>query len=248
MRKGTRVPVIKLSAPSSARRASGASKEGSSKEGSSKEGASKEKEGDPRGRTRGLLVTITFLGAVGAACAGTIACQSAVNLDVKYDTKPTEPDGGDASVSTSPGAAPDGGTGSVPGDDGSAPVADASPPPGDELEGCPCDETQGLSCCVSAVGPSFCTTDHARCDGEQGAFYGCFGRNASTESVCCWTGSGALAVTAYASECKDGHQTACTTADDCPSGLQCVTALCGKVKIGACGVAPVCPPGTASGS
>jgi hypothetical protein len=173
------------------------------------------------------LTGFLLLASAGAAA---LACQSAVGLDVTY--QPTAPlpsrvDGG-ASADAYVGASPDGG---------------GSNPQGAELEGCPCDQTQGLSCCVSPVGPSFCTSDQSRCEKEKGAFYGCFGPDWTTESVCCWHGRGALASTAYAAACGDGGVEACTTKADCSHGLDCVTAVCGTTKIGACGIAPECPPG-----
>jgi hypothetical protein len=174
----------------------------------------------------------TAIAVVGALAA--FACQSAVNLDVKY----TDAGASDASA------------------DGQVLLPDGAPDPeqstssvskGEELEGCPCDLSQGLACCVSGVGPPFCTTDQTRCASEKGAFFKCFNPDPTSESVCCWTGSGENALTAYAAECKNGRLTACTTDQACPGGGtgSCHTRACKGVLVGACGVdPPACPPGT----
>lgn len=173
---------------------------------------------------RASVVVITMM----LASALLFSCESAVNLDVKYtgsdasDASAEDPDGADAQPSTS------------------------NVSKGEELEGCPCDQSQGLACCVSRVGPPFCTTDQDRCAREQGAFYRCFGPDPNTESVCCWTGSGEGALTAYAAECRD-RLTVCTTDRACPGAATgaCRTRTCKGVLIGACGAdPPACPPGT----
>jgi hypothetical protein len=170
-----------------------------------------------------------FLGAA-LALVGAAACQSAVNLDVSY----TQPADGGAGSSPD-GAAIDAGLGGA-----SSPAT--TPTVGNELEACPCDQTQGLSCCVSSAGPAFCTTDRSRCDGENGGFYGCFGP--TTDSLCCWHGSGAHSITAYAGKCDDGPE-ACTSSADCSGGKDCLLTECAHVRVGACGQVPTCPPGTA---
>jgi hypothetical protein len=123
--------------------------------------------------------------------------------------------------------------------DDAAPSVD--PPRGNDLEGCPCDQSQGLACCISKEGPSFCTTDQDGCKAEQGAFLRCFGPDLTTESVCCWHGSGAGASTALAAVCDDGPQ-ACTTSAHCAGGVECQLTECRGIKVGACGQTPVCPP------
>jgi hypothetical protein len=150
-----------------------------------------------------------------------VACQDAVNLSVKYNE-----------------LIPDGGTGT------GAVDASLELPPGNELQACPCDQTQGLACCVSSVGPAFCTTDKDRCDGENGAFYRCFGPDPNTDSLCCWHGSGARATTAYAATCDAGPR-ACIRSTDCAPGVDCLLTDCAGTRIGACGTLPTCPPGTA---
>jgi hypothetical protein len=181
---------------------------------------------------RAFVATASALFAVTSAAMLVVACQSAVNLDVKYT------DAGATDASTD-------GSGDPDAQDPEQSTSNVSK--GEELEGCPCDLTQGLACCVSSVGPPFCTTDQDRCSGEKGAFYKCFGPDPSTESVCCWTGSGENSITAYAAECKNGRLTACTTDQACPGGTagECHTRVCKGVLIGACGVdPPACPPGT----
>jgi hypothetical protein len=173
----------------------------------------------------GAVRDLATLGLLAAGAAGIVACASAVNLDVQYADV--------ASGDAGPDAEPD-----------SGPVM--TPPSGaSELEACPCDQSQGLSCCVSAVGPAFCTTDRARCESEQGAFYGCFGPDLTTESVCCWHGTGALALTAFAAVCTAPSVAACTSSVACGAGVECTVVDCGGVRIGGCGQAPTCPPGTA---
>lgn len=170
----------------------------------------------------GVLLVASLLAAGGAG--GVVACQSAVSLDVTYT---------DAGA---PDAKADG-----PPMDGMVETPPSSEK-GTELEGCPCDETQGLACCVSKVGPPFCTTDLDRCNAEKGAFYRCFGPDRNTESVCCWHGSGEGALTALAAVCSGGPE-ACLTNTDCTGGKACKTRDCPQnVKIGACGEdPPACP-------
>src|SRR5262249_1927574 len=132
------------------------------------------------------------------------------------------------------------------GDGGDADPAPVTPAGNNELEACPCDQSQGLACCVSSKGPAFCTTDQGRCDSEQGAFYRRFGPDRSRDRFCCWTGAGAGAMTAYAAECKE-RPTACLKDTHCLGGATCHVRKCAGVEIGACGQdAPACPPGTGS--
>jgi hypothetical protein len=163
-----------------------------------------------------------------AACAtfgALAACRSAVNLDVTYrDASPTA----DAS------------------DDG----GEAGIPPGTQLEGCPCDEAAGFGCCVTSVGPSFCTTDLGQCEAEQGVFMKCFRPDPNTESECCWHGDvvgSSKSQTAYAAYC-DGGPPACATDNDCRNFAQtqrtCLVKLCGTAgpQIGVCGAEGGAPP------
>lgn len=170
------------------------------------------------------LVALAFATTVAVSSLGfaLTACESATNLDVKYD---------DA------GAALEGSKGDAEG----GPVAPGLP----TLPGCPCDETAGLGCCMPAVGTPFCTIDRAVCAAAMGTHLGCVGPDPRTESVCCWhpdTKPGAT--TALASVC-DGGVAACQTNGDCAgTGKPCTTTKCfgGTITIGACATAPpTCP-------
>lgn len=159
------------------------------------------------------------------ALAGLVDCEGVTNLDVKYNVLEAAADaGGDA-------------------DAGDPTAADSG---GNDLEGCPCDLSQGLACCVSSsrAGPAFCTTDRDRCNSEHGAFYKCFEPDPGTESVCCWSGEGEGAITAYAAECKDDRLTACMKDSHCGGGEagSCHVVECRGVRVGACGQDPICPP------
>lgn len=162
-----------------------------------------------------------------------VACQSAVNLDVQYT---------DAGLPTAP----------PPTSSDSGTLAEADPPVvpapvlGEELQGCPCDATQGLACCVSnpANGVPFCTTDQGRCNAENGAFFRCFGPDPNTESVCCLHRNGATSESALAAVCRSGSATVCRVDADCPGVAKaCTITTCpGGVSIGVCDANPVCPP------
>lgn len=175
---------------------------------------------------RGLGLGVLVFLPLGAA-----ACESATNLDVAYRDPPPAVDGGDAASSaTAPPFIPQ-----------------ETPPPaetatGNESEACPCDESQGLACCVSAKGAT-CTTDEGACRADEGAFYRCFRPDARTESACCWRGTGAGATTAYAADCT-GEPSACAGDEDCAPGTACQVRTCRGVTVGACGrEPPACPPG-----
>ena len=161
------------------------------------------------------LLTAASASLVGA---GLVACESATNLDVTY---------GDSSAAL----------------EGSAGDAAAGPlKPGAVLPGCPCDESQGLGCCMPAGDKAFCTTDVEVCNAAHGTFLKCQGPDPSTESVCCWrpdAKEGSL--TALASAC-DGGVEACRGNGDCPAGKPCMMVTCAKgaITIGACGVMPEC--------
>jgi hypothetical protein len=171
-----------------------------------------------------------------AACAALLglgaslaACESAANLDVTY---------GDASAALESGATGDGEA--VDGGEGGPAVLVSG-----TIAGCPCDPTQGLGCCMPAAGNPFCTVDTAVCAMAKGTHLKCVRPDPSSESTCCWHGSGAGAVTALAAVCKDGP-TACSVDTDCAGTgeTKCAIAVCfnGTIAVGACGsVPPICP-------
>jgi hypothetical protein len=141
--------------------------------------------------------------------AALVACESAANLDLVYADAAGASDAGTADVT-----------------------------PGDELEGCPCDESQGLGCCLVMNGVPYCTLDQTACASEKGLLLKCFHGDPRSESVCCWNASG----TRLAAGC-DGGAPACVTAADCPSGTGCATSVCNGIVIGACSATkPACPP------
>ena len=163
-----------------------------------------------------------FAFSVPLLAAGVLAaCESATNLDVSYATA-------DASSDASSNA--DGEP------DGEAGVLEPS-----VLEGCPCDPSSGLGCCVTTTG-AFCTNDHDTCTGEKGEFLRCARRDPTFESECCWLGSGVGATTRFAAAC-DGGPTACLTDSDCiGTGQTCKTSTCAGFTFGQCGAtAPPCP-------
>jgi hypothetical protein len=155
-----------------------------------------------------------------------LACESAINLDVTY----TDASASEGSVES------EGGEGGTP---LTAPKT---------FTACPCDETQGLGCCIPKDGntPPFCTTDTAYCTSLQGEHLKCGRPDPLTESVCCWTfptpKSAVGAVTALASACDAGPSaTACSADSDCAgTGKKCNTVSCGPVTIGQCADTP--PP------
>lgn len=152
--------------------------------------------------------------------AGALACESATNLDVSYALP-------DAATDASPEAGdadPDAGSGEIT-----------------VVEGCPCDPTQGLGCCVTAAN-AFCTDDHDTCTAAKGEFLRCARRDHVFESECCWAGSGAGATTRFAATC-DGGPTACLTNADCTgTGQPCMTTTCAGFTFGQCATtAPACP-------
>lgn len=174
--------------------------------------------------------TLRFL-TLGAAFStsfalGLGACESATNLDVVYGDASTAPDARNGAL--------DGGAG-----DAAAPITPAL------LPGCPCEESAGLGCCMPGAGTPFCTGDTSACAAAKGTYLRCTRPDPGTESVCCWHGSGAGAVTALASAC-DGGAVACESATDCAGSgeTSCALATCfgGAIVIGACGsTPPTCP-------
>lgn len=175
---------------------------------------------------------VVVLAAASASLLGLgatlLACESTANLDVTYD---------DAGTVLESGAIPDGGP---PPD-----AADAGIVVAQGISGCPCDPTQGLGCCMPASGAPFCTGDTAVCASKMGTHLRCVRPDPSTESACCWHGTGSGAVTALAAVC-DGGPTACTADTDCAGTgeTKCAMAVCfgGTIAIGACGsVPPTCP-------
>ncbi len=169
---------------------------------------------------------VGLVGLVGALAA----CESAANLDVTF---------GDASAALQGDASPGGGdVGAADAGDADAVVVTAT------LVGCPCDTREGLGCCMPATGKPFCTPDTTVCASAQGTQLRCIRPDPSSESTCCWHGTGAGAETALASAC-DGGPTACSSDSDCAgTGQKCAMASCfkGTIAIGACGtVASTCP-------
>lgn len=163
------------------------------------------------------FVLAAGLGAVVSALVGLAGCESVTNLDVRYEAP----------------AAVDSGEG---GPEGSA-------PPRVELEGCPCDERAGLGCCIPATGIPFCTSTDSVCTVDaKGVFARCLYPDPTTESLCCWKGSGTGAVAALAGAC-DGGPPACTRNSDCAGGVECKTRECAGVIIGQCAPAPPACPG-----
>lgn len=148
-----------------------------------------------------------------------LACESATNLDVSY----AGPDGGgDAVAADAANPAPDGGEPTL-------------------FEGCPCDQSAGLGCCVTSAG-AFCTDDFGTCNGAKGEWLRCSKRDPVFESECCWEGSGTGAQTRFAAAC-DGGPTACLTDADCVgTGQACKTTTCSGFTFGQCAqAAPSCP-------
>ena len=162
-------------------------------------------------------MNLRFLVALSMVVAAAAACESAANLDVSYrDTADSGPpanvDGGDAA-------------------DPENPVV---------LEGCPCDPSQGLGCCVTAK-DAFCTHSEIACAAEKGELIKCSKYDPNSQSECCWHGSGAGALAAYAIGC-DGGPTACLTNADCPDSGKCSVNTCAGFQFGACGdTIPACP-------
>jgi hypothetical protein len=189
----------------------------------------KKKQKTPAEERRAALAGIGALaaGAIAMLGVGLVACEAATNLDVRY---------GDASaaIEASSGDA-DGGTTAEGGAPGTGtPV----------FAGCPCDEQQGQGCCMPSAGNPFCTADEAICASVTGTHLRCVRPDTTSESVCCWHGSGATARTALAAAC-DGGPAACASDGDCAgTGETCAIARCfgGTITIGACGkTPPTCP-------
>lgn len=155
---------------------------------------------------------------------GALACETATNLDVAY---------------AAPDAAPDASTADAA-DAGQA-AADATPGEVTTVEGCPCDQAQGLGCCVTASN-AFCTNDHDTCTAAKGEYLRCSRRDPTFESECCWAGTGTGATTRFAAAC-DGGPTACLADADCTgTGQPCMTATCAGFTFGQCAAsAPACP-------
>src|SRR5205085_592715 len=125
---------------------------------------------------------------------------------------------------------------------GTAPIADAGADGTIEtVEGCPCEATEGLGCCVAGGGTPYCTTDDRQCAAERGMLLRCVRSESVSESVCCLQGTGSGAKASLAAYC-DGGIVMCLFATDCPPGEGCATTVCNGIQIGACGSAkPPCP-------
>ena len=184
-----------------------------------------------------------LVAALVVALAGSlVACNSIANVDLAYsdadaaETNPGETDGGALDAS---------GLADAPMlvltvEDAAAVVTSTTVPC--MLNGAVCDQTAGMGCCVPAgAAAPFCVDQASAktaCGG--GVFMGCVKSDSTSESACCWNGTGAGAITAYAGSCG-ARPLACSTAQDCPADVACKTLACNGVTVGACGVAPVCP-------
>jgi hypothetical protein len=104
---------------------------------------------------------------------------------------------------------------------------------------CGCDHTAGAGCCVQHEGPAFCSDTYDACLAAGGMFVLCETSSPTTESVCCWNGSGSSSSTALAASCG-ARSTACTSDADCGGG-RCARTMCGGILVGACGAPPACP-------
>jgi len=190
------------------------------------------------------MVSIKQLVAVAGALSAIVsavsmvACNSVANVDLTYtDAGPTDEAGSDLG---------DGGV--APSDAAVFPVKDASSllttttVPCQGADGSTCDQTEGLGCCVPSSGaPAFCVDqESAKTACKAGVFMGCVKSEPTSESVCCWNGSGAGASTSYAASCG-ARPVACSATDDCPVGTACNTITCHGLLVGACGVTPECP-------
>lgn len=189
-----------------------------------------------RARAITRLVALSAIAVSSAGLAVAVAtlaaCQAAANLDVRYADAGSAPEAGSAG-SVAPEA---GGTVADAGEGGALSRV---------LSGCPCDPTLGAGCCMPAHGAPFCTTDTTVCRNDMGMHLRCVRPDPTSESNCCWHGSGAVAETALAAVC-DGGPAACTADSDCAGTGEatCAMALCfsGTIAIGACGsVPPTCP-------
>lgn len=111
-----------------------------------------------------------------------------------------------------------------------------------------CLASAGLGCCLGTT--SLDNKCHERievdrggaCKGAKDAFVTCMGSN--TDSTCCWyrADAGGLG-TAFRGDCDGGAVVAEACEPDggtCTGNLPCVTATCGGVTVGACGVTPPC--------
>ncbi|MDB5220367.1 MAG: hypothetical protein JWO86_8294 [Myxococcaceae bacterium] len=177
------------------------------------------------------LLTVAALAAACVSLVGLggslVACESATNLDVTF---------GDASAALEGGALSDG-EATDGGEDGPVAIVPT-------LAGCPCDTSEGLGCCMPTTGKPFCTPDTAVCAAALGTLIHCVHPDRSSESACCWHGTGPGAQTALAATC-DGGPAVCTSDSDCEgTGQKCAMALCfkGTIAIGACAATPpTCP-------
>lgn len=164
------------------------------------------------------------------ALAALPACESAANLDVSYAAH-------GSSDAASPSDGGGGGEGTADGAAGDASAAAAA----QVFDGCPCDSTMGLGCCVPKNGAPFCTSDLGACAGADGAFLGCVRPN--VDSACCWHQKvgGQGSVSTYAGACSDGGTPSCVADFEC-EGQPCTTTTCDGVVFGACGTTkPACP-------
>jgi len=164
-----------------------------------------------------------FFGALSMAGIAlfVIACEDVTGLDLAYHVRPNASDAGEAGT-------PEGGAGT--------PVTHLP---------CPCDQTEGLGCCLSN-GASYCAQSDGTCGANGPAvFVGCERSDPTTESLCCWTsegaGAGATALTGYAADCG-ARAMACVDDSDC-AGEKCNHLACDGVTLGVCGAGamPACP-------
>ena len=196
------------------------------------------------GRAHAIAGSLTMAGllALGAAASAgaLVACNSIANVDLTYADagEPTEAGLGEAG----PGVADGGELSDAP----VFPQQDAAvvttTTVACDVDGSVCDQTQGLGCCLPAAGAApFCVDQQsARTSCGGGVFLGCVKSDSTSESQCCWNGTGAGAFTAYAGSCG-ARPFACSTSQDCPIGTPCNTVACHGVTVGACGAAPTCP-------
>lgn len=174
------------------------------------------------------LITTAATASALALVVTLAACEGATNLDVVYANAGATPDS----------SMPEGGAGEAGGGESGPPAV---------LSACPCDEREGLGCCIPAVGAPFCTADTTVCAEAKGIHVKCSHPDPLTESACCWrpaAAGGPLTVAALAATCG-GDSSACTVDTDCAGTGQtkCSLSTCaGAVTIGACGpTPPACP-------
>lgn len=192
-----------------------------------------------RGRGPVTALALSVMPALALAAGALAGCNAVANVDLTYS---------DAGQPAEEAGSADGGGGGATSDAPVFPVKDAASVvtsttvPCQGADGAVCDQTQGLGCCMpSGGGAAFCVDQgsaKAACSG--GVFMGCVKSDSTSESECCWNGSGAGSFTAYAGSCG-ARPFACSTTEDCPSGSACNTITCHGLTVGACGVTPACP-------